>query len=265
MVDDPPVAGAELVGRDPGVFLQVGRHGDVGVGHGAVGGHRERLEHREDQIGLADGPALGELGHLGQVGVVAARRSAVDPRRDQVDLVLRQAHVVLVGAHAGIGAPRGHLARDDLRLDGARPGADVVVGDQRHRREVVRPVAGHAALVEDRRHVGGERRDPLRRLGTGRHRPQQQRRHAHAGRRLRYSHQSPSPGHAIPSGRPGTDNRRVAVTRSPSAVRRRGRRHDQVVFRHVRRQAPRARPRRAGCPPVSAPGGTFTPIAGTIL
>ena len=90
---------------------------------------------------------------------VASRRPIVDPGGDRVDLGLCETCVVLVGAHTGIGAPGRHLSRQHLRFHGTRPGTRVGVGNQRHRRQVVRPVTGDAVFIQDRRNVLGERRD----------------------------------------------------------------------------------------------------------
>ena len=59
---------------------------------------------------------------------------------------------------AGPGAPRRHLAGHHLVLDRARPGPHVLVGDERHRRDLAGPMADDAVLVEDRRDVLRERR-----------------------------------------------------------------------------------------------------------
>ena len=48
VVQYPTVIRPELVCRDPGVLFKVGRHCDVGIGHGAVGWNLKRFKHGED-------------------------------------------------------------------------------------------------------------------------------------------------------------------------------------------------------------------------
>ena len=189
MVYHPTVSRPELVRREPGVFLEVRRNRHVGIRHGTVGRDLERLEKCEDQIRLANRPAFGELRRLRQVGVVPPGSPAIDPGGNRVDLGLREARVVLVGANAGVGAPGRHLPGQHLGLHGARPGTGVVVSHQRHRRQVVRPVTGHAVLEQDGRDVLGERRGPLRRRRAGNAGcSQHQQRRTCPDQRRRYSH-----------------------------------------------------------------------------
>jgi hypothetical protein len=63
VMHDAAVGRFQLEPAHPDVFLQVGRHGDVGIRHDDVSRHRERSDHLEDEIGLANRPAFGELRH----------------------------------------------------------------------------------------------------------------------------------------------------------------------------------------------------------
>ena len=125
----------------------------------AFGGDVELDRHLHDEVGLAAVRPSGREGRRRrEVRVVAARRAAIDPGDDRVDLRLRQTRVV---AHLQrlrrIGAPGRHLARDDLGFDRARPRPHVVVRQQRHRGDFTRAVALRAMIEDDGRHVLGER------------------------------------------------------------------------------------------------------------
>jgi len=124
----------------------------------AFGGNLELDRHLEHHVGLgAVRPAGGVLRWRGHVGRVAARRAGINPRRDGVDLLRRQAGVV---AHRQrlrhVGAPGRHLARYHLRLDRLGPRPRVFVGEQRHRRHFTGPMARGALGEHDRRHILGE-------------------------------------------------------------------------------------------------------------
>ena len=161
VMDDPVVARPQL--EDLGEPVLVPRHlgVEVDVVLFALGRHRVLDGQLEHVVGLAPlvGPFRREVGLRGEVGVVPPGRAGVDPRREGVDVALIEVPLVPeLHAVARVCRPRRHLARDHDVLDGPGPGTDFGVLDQGHRRDVVRPVAGHAVLVEDRRHVAGERR-----------------------------------------------------------------------------------------------------------
>ena len=83
---------------------------------------RDVRRHRDDEIRLADVPAVRIVEHLrrGHVGRVAARRAAVHPRRDRRDLVVGQRRIVLELVDAcrrcGRRATAASGARDDALL-----------------------------------------------------------------------------------------------------------------------------------------------------
>ena len=64
----------------------------------------------EDQVRLANRPALGELRRGGKVLVVALQRPTINPGSDRIDFGLCEARVVFVGANAGVSAPGRHLS-----------------------------------------------------------------------------------------------------------------------------------------------------------
>jgi hypothetical protein len=128
----------------------------------------------DDDVRRADGPGVtvGVLLCRRHIGGVAARRAAVGPFRDRRNLVVAERRVVvkLLDADVLLDVPRRHDAgpRADAGalLDGARPGPDVLVGHERHRRNPIGPVAILAAALQDRRDVLREGR--LRRHAGGR-------------------------------------------------------------------------------------------------
>jgi hypothetical protein len=155
-MQDAPVSGLVFKPRDPDVVIQVGRDGDVGVRHGPVGRDLERLDHLEDQIRLAHRPAFREGRDFRQIGAIAFWRTAVDPRGDRGNLGIGQARIVGELADVRVGAPRRHLSRHNLLLDGARPRPGIIVGNERHRRDRAGTMALDAAVVQNRGDVFGE-------------------------------------------------------------------------------------------------------------
>ena len=128
-----------------------------------VGRHRPRLRLHDDvrrtQPVLELEAVAGRPDHRRrQVGPVAQRRAGVDPAHDGLDLLVAQRPVVdeVLDAHGLVEMPRRHLPRLDPRLDRARPGPRLLVGDQRHRGHAAHPVAGLALLLQDGRDVPGE-------------------------------------------------------------------------------------------------------------
>ena len=138
---------------------------------GRIGGDRDVLA-PDDQIGRSDVPGrvVVSLRHWHRAEI-ARRGAGLDPFADQRDLLVAQRGIVLVMLdadvffdvprrhHSGVWADRRPLA------DRARPGAHVIVGDQRHGRDPVVTVARDATALENRRDVA-RKRDP----GRGRRR-----------------------------------------------------------------------------------------------
>ena len=133
--------------------LRHGRHGE--------------LFRLDDQVGFllaehrGEVPALSIRPHFrrGHVLRVALRRAGVDPLHDRLDLLVVERAIVLEALHADgvVDRPGRHRVVADASLDRLRPRPRLGVGDERHRRDRVGPVAGFALLLEDRRDVLGER------------------------------------------------------------------------------------------------------------
>jgi hypothetical protein len=72
-------ARANLQRLDPLVFREVGLHLEVLIWNLARCRHGVFLFHGDDDVGLADLPALRIFGLLRQVSLIAFRRAGVDP------------------------------------------------------------------------------------------------------------------------------------------------------------------------------------------
>ena len=168
MVDCRParLARLDLDPADVAVLGEAGIGDEVDEQVGALGRHHHVLLHLDDQVGFAvlPGVTVGPLDRRRQVGGVAAWGAAVDPSRDHGDLLVAQARVRFVDTDRPVDVPGRHLPGLDAALDGPRPGPDLLVGEERHRRGGLGPVAALAGALEDRRDVAAEGR----RVGVGR-------------------------------------------------------------------------------------------------
>ena len=79
VVDDAVVARPELDAPDVLVLVQVERDRERAVDVAALGGHRVRFGHLDDEVGLAERPALRELRQRRQVLGVALGGACLDP------------------------------------------------------------------------------------------------------------------------------------------------------------------------------------------
>ncbi len=173
---DRGIAGPHLPRLHPAVLVEVRGHFEVNVRDIPRRRNRIVLLHLEDDVRLADPPAVRILGTSRQILRVAFGGAGLDPPRNRALLIIREAPCIGEMADGRIGMPRRHRALRHLRRDGARPGARVLVGEQRHRRDLARPMADGAVLEEDRRDVLVERGLGLRlRLRAGCRREQQSR------------------------------------------------------------------------------------------
>src|SRR5262249_21489893 len=163
------VAGYDLGGGHPLVFFEVCRN-DKGLdGVGRPGLYRELLTDIENGVRFAELPPTScAFRSRRKIPGIPFTRSAVNPRNDCVRVLLRQAMIVLELAGFGFRAPRWHLPVEDLLLDRPGPRTAFLVGDQRHRSDVVRAMTLGAVLVEDRRNVAVES-DILRRRAGNAH------------------------------------------------------------------------------------------------
>jgi hypothetical protein len=145
-----------LQGLDEDVFIERHLHIQVDDINLTLSGYGELDGHFENEVRLAVVPPIPGRHRLRHIGLVAFGRARVDPRDDGVDLRLTQACVVAKAAMLWISAPGRHLARDHFRLDRLRPGAHVLIGQQRHRPDFPGAMTVRAFAVEDRRDVLGE-------------------------------------------------------------------------------------------------------------
>ena len=152
---DFPVARPQLDRLNPLRFGEVGRDVEVLVLDHPVGRDLVLLLHFEDDVRLSHGPAFGIDRRRRQVLRVALRRAGVGPRDQHLLLFVGQPALVQERAFRRRRVPGRHVSLADLVANvlGMRP--DVVVGQERHRRNLARAMAGRAVAEEDRCDVFG--------------------------------------------------------------------------------------------------------------
>ena len=152
--------GLRLDGRDVAVLVQIEVRYYVAEYVRAYGGYG-KVRKSHNQIGLAVLPGVGirELAQRRHIGRVSPWRPRIDPLDDRGDLLVRQRRIVLelLDTDPAIEVPRRHHARGDAIPDRPCPGPHLLIGDQRHRRDLVGPMTGDARPLEDRRHISRER------------------------------------------------------------------------------------------------------------
>ncbi len=225
----------DLERRHVAIFGQAGRRGlNLAPPVGRVGLHRDLL-HLHDQVGRADRPGGGILVLLRRrhVGRVAARSTGVRPLRDRGDLCRAERRIVLVLLDADVllDVPRRHhagLGPDaGPRLDGARPGAHLVVGLKRHRRHAVPAMAVLTAALKNRCDVFGIG-DRLRQVLSGYRRRHEQQEEPDGHGRATSSFRTPSltllwwpAGDELPTPVPTVRPHRTEVNEVRPALRKR--------------------------------------------
>ena len=179
MVQHLRVSRTHLRRDNPHVFGKVHFHQNVLVGHRAGRGHIEVLGHLDDHVRL-DIPAVMKGDRSRLVLRVAFHRAAVRPRTERHDFRVGQSLVVREMPVRRIREPGRHLPLDDSGLDRFRPRTRVLVGQERHRRDLARAMARLTVLLQNRQHMLVERDGSSRRIllrhgvNRSRHRSQHQ-------------------------------------------------------------------------------------------
>ena len=157
VVDDAPVAGPKLDGGNRSILLQTARDDEAAVDILAVGREGEGLGHFEDEIGLAQLPAIGELRSRRQVFGIAFFGTGVGPTGDGLDLLGGQPPLVLEVAVTVHGFPRRHApGRGDVLEEVGALGR-VLVAHQGEGANLAGPMAAGAVLEQNRCHLLAER------------------------------------------------------------------------------------------------------------
>ena len=139
------VAGQDFAGLNPFVFGEVRRNVNVLViVHGGFG--NDKLGNGENDI-RQDMPARLESRGGRQVFRVALFHSTFDPLIDRRDIGVAQARVVCKFTDLRIFVPGRHLSLLHVLLNHSREGHNLIVGHERHGRDIVRAMAHHAVLV----------------------------------------------------------------------------------------------------------------------
>ena len=152
-----PIARPHLGHLHPTVLGEFIRQHDILVFDRTRGGHLKRLGHFQDHVGLADIPSVNERERLRQILRITFRCAGIDPAHERVDVLLRKRPVVAKMPVLRIGEPGRHLFRQHCLLHRFGPWTRLLVGPQRHRRRLARAMAALAVLLQNRRHIFGER------------------------------------------------------------------------------------------------------------
>ena len=149
VVHDLSVAGSQLDRLNPLRLGEVGRDVEVLVLDHPVGRDLVLLFHFEHHVRLPDGPALGIDRSRRQILGIAPLRTGVRPLDQDLLLVVAQAALVEERALRRRGVPGRHVTFADFVTNvlGMRP--DVVIRQERHRRDLARTMAGRAVAKED--------------------------------------------------------------------------------------------------------------------
>src|SRR6185312_14283783 len=121
-------------------------------------GRRERVRrNRDDHVGLADLPTVRKRWSRRHVLRIAFKLGAVRPGFDGLHFYAGQTRIVRPLAIMWVGEPWRHLAREHRFLNRRCPRLRILVGEQRHRRDIVRMMARHAMLIKNGRDVVSKR------------------------------------------------------------------------------------------------------------
>ena len=150
------VAGTNLDRLHPARFLNRHRENEIPIGVGALRRQSQRLVRSENQIGLAQSPALDKLRRRRKIRRIALDRSLLDPAPDQLDFSIGQAKLIRKFQLLRLRQPRRHGSRPRHVGDLSRMLLDVGVGQQRKRRRFSRPVTRAARTKNDRSDVAIE-------------------------------------------------------------------------------------------------------------
>src|SRR5215469_2551607 len=152
------VAGPHLHALDPFVFGKMQREDYVLIFHLPASRDWARPGHLEHCIGLADVPAIGPLPRRRRILRNAGWRACIRPFRNRPDLSARKRRVVREVTVLRIGEPGRHLARHCSLANRLGPGPRLGVSAKRHGRDLARPVALLAMVLENGQNIPIERR-----------------------------------------------------------------------------------------------------------
>src|ERR1700674_604941 len=150
------VAGTDLHGLQPARLIHGRAENEIPVLIGSLGRQQVGLLGLDDQIGLAYLPAFHKMGGGWQVGRCAFHRAAVDPFRDQRNLLVREMKFIGKLELAGLRQPRRHESglRYGCDLSGMR--LCILISEQWKRPCFARPMAARAIAKEYRRDIAVE-------------------------------------------------------------------------------------------------------------
>ncbi len=148
----------DLDGLDTAILCEMERNDDVLVIDLVARRNVNRLRHAKNQVRLANCPKVRPDDWCRSIAFVAGRRARINPFAHCSDLSLVEPGIVLELNRRGLGEPWRHAPAEHLLADTLRPGTGLRVCEQRHRADLSGAVAGLTVPLEDRKHVGVERR-----------------------------------------------------------------------------------------------------------
>ena len=143
------VTGMNLDRAHPLVLRQVDRQNHVLIIDLRVGRNLERMRQADHHAGAVDLPVVGPLDGTNRVLFLSFQRSARHPLVDGRDLLRLQDVLGRKFTAAFVGEPGRHFLRLHRIDDRLRPRPDLFIGNQWHRPDFARPVAGLAARLQN--------------------------------------------------------------------------------------------------------------------
>ena len=148
------IAALDLSGLNVFVFGEFRVDDEVLIIDRAVGGDAVLFRQREDDIGLADGPAFfAELRGRRQIFGVALLCSLIHPLDERINILLRQSAIIYKLPVFGVRVPGRHLSVDDDFANQFSPRPHLFIVEECHRRGLARLMTHNTVLKYYRRNV----------------------------------------------------------------------------------------------------------------
>src|SRR5579884_905212 len=146
-------AGTDVDGCYPLVLGEMEWQDEIAVDVRPIGGHVEGPVHGDDQVRLAEIPALWELRYLGEFLGIALGHAVFYPALEQGNLPVAQAALVAKVAVARLRLPRRHVAALDHIENGSAALLDVAIAHQFEGSRLPRTMTAGAVVEDDRGNV----------------------------------------------------------------------------------------------------------------
>src|SRR5262249_46894024 len=133
--------------NDPDVFRKIHLYENILIVDGAASRDIEVLRHFDDHVRL-DIPSILERNRCGFIFFVTLGSARVRPCADGFDFGIIQTSIVSEVSVSRVRKPRRHLVADNGLLHSLGPRTRLVVGEERHRSNLARPVTCLAILLQ---------------------------------------------------------------------------------------------------------------------